>query len=132
MIEWFAWRRAVWFAALWVLSWSSAMRAAAEPWVDTRQVGPFVCQATFSLDELEPFFAELETLDSDLIRTLGIEAANQPIYIYLFSNAQTHREYLAKHYPNVPYRRALFVEQGGQQGVYVYRHDELEIDVRHE
>ena len=32
----------------------------------------------------------------------------------------------------MPYRRALFVEQGGQQGVYVYRHDELEIDVRHE
>ena len=132
MIQWSLRRRAVWFAAVWTCSWSTTLPAAAEPWVDTRQVGPFVCQATFSLDELAPFFAELETLDSDLIRTLGIEAARQPIYIYLFSNAKSHREYLAKHYPNVPYRRALFVEQGGQKGVYVFRHDELEIDIRHE
>jgi hypothetical protein len=106
--------------------------AGAEPWVDTRQVGPFVCQATFALDELAPFFAELETLDRDLMRTLGIEPASQPIYIYLFSNLSSHREYVTKHYPDIPYRRALFVQEGSRAGVYAYRHEELEIDIRHE
>ena len=78
-------RRSISLSPLLLVSLSSMLGTiahtawATEPWVDTRQVGPFVCQATFSLDALEPFFAELETLDSDLIRTLGIEAARQPI-----------------------------------------------------
>lgn len=132
MIDALVRRRALLIAAVWMWSWWTCGPAAAEPWVDTRQVGPFVCQATFSLEELDPFFAELESLDADLIRTLGIEPSRQPIYVYLFSNAQAHRQYVEQHYPNVPYRRALFVQEGGQAGVYAYRHDELEVDIRHE
>jgi hypothetical protein len=125
-------RRTLFVAISVTLNWLAAGLATADPWVDTRQVGPFVCQATFPLDELDPFFAELKTLDAELIRTLGIEPARQPIYVYLFSNLESHRQYLEKHYPSAPYRRALFVQEGGQAGVYAYRHDELEIDIRHE
>src|SRR5690606_10855746 len=35
-------------------------------------------------------------------------------------------------FPDVPYRRALFVQQNGEASVFVYRHDELAIDIRHE
>ena len=105
---------------------------AAEPWVDTRQSGPFICQATFPLKEYEPLLAELQQLQPELIRTLGITPAAEPMYIYLFSDETSHRAYLKEHYPNVPYRPALFVKEGGLTGVYAYRHDTLDVDLRHE
>jgi hypothetical protein len=105
---------------------------AAAPWVDTRQSGPFICQATFPLGEYEPLLAELQQLQPELMRVLGVSPAPEPVYIYLFSDADSHRQFLKEHYPDVPYRRALFVKEGGLAGVYAYRHDELATDLRHE
>lgn len=105
---------------------------AAEHWIDTRQSGPFICQATFPLKEYEPLLAELQELQPELVRVLGVTPAAEPVYIYLFSDAQSHRRYLAEHYPDVPYRPALFVKEGGLAGVYAYRHDALDVDLRHE
>ena len=68
---------------------------AAEHWVDTRQSGPFICQATFPLKEYEPLLAELQELQPELVRILGVSPAPEPVYIYLFSDAQSHRRYLA-------------------------------------
>jgi hypothetical protein len=109
-----------------------ASARAAEPWVDTRQSGPFVCQAAFPLDDYEPLLEELQELQPELIRTLGIEPAREPLYIYLFSDERSHREYVEEHYPSVPYRPALFVKEGGLSGVYAYRRDSLDVDLRHE
>lgn len=112
---------------------SAAMAAAAEPtWVDTRQVGPFVIQATFSLKPYEGLFAELPELQRELTRTLGIPPANEPIYVFLFSDAQQYRSYKERHFPRVPYRPALFILEGGSPGVYTYRKPNLDVDVRHE
>jgi hypothetical protein len=109
-----------------------ATARAAEHWVDTRQSGPFICQATFPLKEYEPLLAELQELQPELVRVLGVSPAPVPVYIYLFSDAQSHRRYLEEHYPDVPYRPALFVKEGGLAGVYAYRHDALAVDLRHE
>lgn len=105
---------------------------AAERWADVRQVGPFVCQATFSLAPYDDFFEEFQTLESELVRVLGITPAKRPLYVYLFSDSQSHRRYLQEHYPGVPYRRALFVQESGRAAVYAYRHEEMELDIRHE
>lgn len=105
---------------------------AAEHWIDTRQSGPFVCQATFRLQEYESLLAELQQLQPELVRVLGIAPAAEPVYIYLFSDADAHRRYLAEHFPDVPYRPALFVKEGGLAGVYAYRHPGLDVDLRHE
>lgn len=118
-------------SVVWLLTFV-ANAEAADPWVDTRQVGPFICQATFSLTEYEPLLAELQTLERELQRTLGVDPATDPIFVYLFSDAEAHREYLQKQYPDVPYRPALFVKEGGQANVYAYRHDKMDDDLRHE
>jgi hypothetical protein len=112
----------------------TATRACAEasPWVDTRQLGPFVCAATFPLDQYEPLFAELPGLQQELVRVLGVAPAAEPIYVYLFSDADQHRAYIEQHYPDVPYRRALYIKEHGRTGVYAYRHEELAVDLRHE
>jgi hypothetical protein len=114
-----------------VALWGESSQAA-DPWVDTRQIGPFICQATFPLKECESVFAELEGLEAELVRTLGIEPAREPIYIYLFSSEKSHRAYFRKHFPDVPWRRALFVREGGMAGVYAFRHPQLDVDLRHE
>jgi hypothetical protein len=114
-----------------LLTFSTSTRAA-DRWVDTRQIGPFICQATFPLKEYEPLLAELQGLQPELVRILGVTPAPEPVYIYLFSDAAAHRRYLAEHYPDVPYRPALFVKEGGLAGVYAYKHDRLAVDLRHE
>ncbi|MCI0492864.1 MAG: hypothetical protein L0Z07_08000 [Planctomycetes bacterium] len=119
-------------AALFISGQHARTALAKEPWVDTRQVGPFVCQATFPLGEYEVLFAELPELQRELTRTLGLPPARRPIDIKLFADETEHRAFLKQHYAHVPYRRALFVKEGGNAGVYAYRHDELDIDLRHE
>ena len=101
-------------------------------WTDTRQVGPFQIQATFPLAKYDTLFAELPDLQRELIRTLGIRAATSPIYVYLFSNDNEYRVYIKAHFPQVPYRPALFVLEGGSPGVYTYEKPDLDIDLRHE
>jgi hypothetical protein len=106
--------------------------AADERWTETRQVGPFVFQATFSLAPYERLFAELPELQRELTRTLGVPPAKDPIYVYLFSDADQYRAYKDRHFPRVPYRPALFILEGGSPGVYTYRKADLDIDIRHE
>lgn len=106
--------------------------ATGQAWLDTRQVGPFVIQATFPLQSYDPLFAELPELQRELTRTLGISPAKEPIYVYLFSDLDEYQAYTHRHFPRVPYRPALFILEGGSPGVYTYRKPDLHIDVRHE
>lgn len=101
-------------------------------WIDTREVGPFTIQATFSLTQYEKLFGELPELQRELTRTLGVPAAKPPIYVYLFSDDDQYRAYTERHFPHVPYRPALFVLEGGSPGVYTFRKPDLDIDLRHE
>ena len=43
-----------------------------------------------------------------------------------------HRTYIEAHYPDIPYRRALFIKEHGLAGLYAYRHADLAVDLRHE
>jgi len=117
--------------AVWTVCAAIASEAD-ERWSDTRQVGPFIFHATFSLAPYERLFAELPLLQRELTRTLGVAPAKNPIYVYLFSDEQQYRAYKDRHFPRVPFRPALFILEGGSPGVYTYRKPDLEIDVRHE
>ena len=105
---------------------------AAVRWIDYRSHGPFQIQASFPLASYLPLFQELSALELELQRTLAVPPAERSINIYLLNDQQSHRELLHKLYPNVPYRRALYVQRGGVGSVYAYRHFELDIDLRHE
>jgi hypothetical protein len=110
----------------------SAAAAKDRAWTDTRQVGPFIFHATFSLSSCEKLFDELPELQRELSRTLGVPPAKAPIYVYLFSDEAEYKAYTEAHFPRVPYRSALFILEGGSPGVYTYRKADLDIDVRHE
>jgi hypothetical protein len=121
------------FALAACLAHAATIAAPDQPkWIDSRQVGPFIIQATFPLKSYEKLFNELPDLERELIRTLGITAAKQPIYVFLFSDIDQYRAFTQKQFPKVPYRSALFVVDAGVPGVYTYRKADLDIDLRHE
>jgi hypothetical protein len=106
--------------------------AAQIAWLDSRQIQPFVIQATFPLAEYDGLFLELPELQREISRTLGVPPARTPIDIFLFANAEQYREYTERHFPKVPYRPALFIWDGGSPAVYTYRKPDFDVDLRHE
>lgn len=107
---------------------------AAEPtrWPDERVAGPFVCRADFDLKEHLVFLRELGPLQRELIRTLGVPPADEPIHLYLFEQKKTYQNFLKHHFPSVPYRRAVYFKARGPGIVMAYSHKGLATDVRHE
>ncbi len=101
-------------------------------WTDTRQVGPFNIQATFSLAKYEKLFNELPDLQREITRTLGVRPTAAPVNVYLFSNEDQYRAYVTRKFPKVPYRTALFVVEGKQPSVYTFEKADMDIDLRHE
>ena len=119
-----------------LIGWSASARTFDEgvqpSWTDSRQIGPFIIQATFDLKPYERLFAELPELQRELSRTLGIAAAKGPIYVSLFESKDQYQKFTQQHFPKVPYRSALFVIDNGLPGIYTYHKADLDIDLRHE
>jgi len=106
--------------------------ARAGTFVDGRVAGAFVCRADFSLARMDGLFQDLAQLQTDLVRTLGVRPAREPIALYLFRDESGYRKYLARFLPEVPYRRALYVKRDGAGMVFAYYSRQFDVDVRHE
>ena len=79
-------------------------------WPDERRKGRFVWHADFSLESMLGMVDEFTELDQELQNKLGIPSSEQPIHLFLFQSAATYKAYLKRHFPQVPYRRALRFE----------------------
>jgi hypothetical protein len=101
-------------------------------WPDERMAGAFYCHADFRLDEFEALWREMAELQQDLTRTLRVPAADEPIHLFLFSNKSIYKDYLQLHFPEVPFRRALYIKDRGPGMVFAYQSSDFETDVRHE
>ena len=101
-------------------------------WPDERSAGPFVCHADFRLDQHGRLLRQIAELERELNETLQIGESQESIHLFLFAKKATYQRYMKRHFPAVPYRRALFVKNGGPGMVFVYRNREFEVDVRHE
>lgn len=84
------------------------------------------------MGSLEGVFEELSGLELEIHRTLAVPPARQSVDVFLLADEESHRSFLKQLYPQVPYRRALYVRRGGRGAIYAYRHDELPVDLRHE
>ncbi len=100
--------------------------------VDRRLAYPFMVRADFSLAEYSPLFDELVQMQSEISRVLALPPARETVHVVLFRDEATYRTYGKKHFPAVPFRRALFVKSAGPGTVYAFRGPEFPVDVRHE
>jgi hypothetical protein len=129
------WRRrcaaaiAVW-AALAAGSRPASCRA--DAWVDSRVGGPFICRAQFPLAGFDRLLKDLAQIQRELVHSLRLPPATEPIEVYLFRDKRSYSRYLKQHLPNVPYRRALYVQNQGPGRVFAFRSPELQTDLRHE
>lgn len=114
------------------LTYSSRQLLAKGPWEDMKQAGPFLARADFDLTEKQGLLEDLVKQREELIYTLGIERSAELIELYVLRNETRYRSYLRQQFPQIPYRRALFVKTGGPGMVFAYRHRDLDTDLRHE
>lgn len=92
----------------------------------------FHCHSTFNLEPHRALFDELGQLERDLHITLGVVKVREPVHIYLLTSQESYQQYVQQFFPDVPYRRALFVKTRGPGMVFAFANDELAVDVRHE
>jgi len=91
-----------------------------------------VLHSDFRLPRRHRLLEEVVALRGDVARELDVPLSDEPIHVYLFETARPFRRYIEKHYPDLPDRRAFFVETDTRLAVYAYWGDRVAEDLRHE
>jgi len=93
-----------------------------------------VVQANFPLTEITSILAEIEQLQYDLNRYIGVPAPQEKIELCLFKNEESYTSFLREFFPKAPTnRRALYVKLDDTPGtLMVQQSKDFEIDLRHE
>ena len=75
---------------------------------------------------------QLNELRTRVATTLDLPPANREIVVYLFEDEERYSEYMTKHYPDLPARRAFFIGSPGELAVYAFLGHRTDEDLRHE
>lgn len=122
--------------ALICLCWTCVGRpqvASAAEWVDSRRVGQFVVNSEVRLHRFSGLIKTIEDQRADVLATLELEPTKSPIEISLFASRRSYVDAVSRQAPEGVNRRACFAKgEDGVGRVFVYVHDEFEIDLRHE
>jgi hypothetical protein len=95
-------------------------------------VEQLVFHSDFELSRDDPLVRQLTAERDEISRTIGLPATDEPIDVYLFRDAAAYGQYLARHFPTVPSRRAFFLESDSRLAVYAHWSDRVGEDLRHE
>ena len=107
-------------------------QSSAARWPYEVQLGQFTVHSDFDAAADSQLREQLGSLQQDVAQTLSIQIHREPIHIILFNDQSTYRSYMRLHFPDVPFRRALFIKRRGPGMVFAYRSDQMLIDLRHE
>jgi hypothetical protein len=75
---------------------------------------------------------ELQVQRSRLSTKLGLSVSDESIHVYLFPTSEELATYMCIYFPDLPDRRAFFVESDTRLTVYAYWGDRVAEDLRHE
>jgi len=75
---------------------------------------------------------ELKGLRSPLLSKLELPGSDEPIHVYLFETQERFQEFVGRDYPQLPARRAFFMETDTRLAVYSHWGDRIAEDLRHE
>ncbi|MAT14618.1 MAG: hypothetical protein CMJ46_05035 [Planctomyces sp.] len=112
--------------------WSRGEKTVGLPAEHRIKTGQLLLLSDFKLKESHPLVQELALLRDEVNDTLQLPHQNKTITVYLFEDKETYHKYLNEHHPNLPDRRAFFVQQGGELAVYTHWGDQIQEDLRHE
>jgi hypothetical protein len=95
-------------------------------------VEQLVFHSDFDLPRDHRLVRELTAERDDIAGTLALPPSEEQIHVYLFRDAEAYGQYLTRHFPSVPSRRAFFVETDTRLAVYAHWSDRVAEDLRHE
>ncbi len=102
------------------------------------RIPPYVFLSDFEIDRGKPLFDELAKLSDQVYSELRLAPGRSAVQVYLFENKERYDEYMRAAYPNLPPRRAFFIQQqralGGADELMVYTSwgERIQQDLRHE
>jgi hypothetical protein len=105
---------------------------AALPDLHVFRVGQLEFRSNFELSRDHRLVRELTAERDDICNALGLPTSDEVITVYLFRDAETYGQYLMRHFPGVPSRRAFFLETDTRLTVYAHWSDRVAEDLRHE
>lgn len=101
-------------------------------WPNELQVGRFTIHADFDVSTSADLPLELSRLTTDVSSVLGIEASHKPVHVVLFASAHEYGRYMRNYFPQLPERRALFIQDRGPGMLFAHWHADVASDLRHE
>jgi hypothetical protein len=105
---------------------------AALPDAHHMRVGHLQIHSDFELSNDHRIVRDLVTERDIISRTLGLPAGNEVIDVHLFADGERYAQFLHRHFPTVPSRRAFFLETDSRLVVYAHWSDHMAEDLRHE
>jgi hypothetical protein len=75
---------------------------------------------------------ELVARRADLGRLLELPNSDESVHVYLFENADRFEQFMELHHPDLPLRRAFFLETDTRLAIYAQWGDRVAEDLRHE
>ncbi len=101
-------------------------------WPVELQVGRFQIHSDFNVANQSGLTPELTSLSNEIGGLLGIQAGDEPVHIVLFETAREYQRYMRNYFPDLPERRALFIQNRGPGMLFAHWHIEIATDLRHE
>ncbi len=99
---------------------------------NTVRLDQLVIHSDFEIPKQHRLLTEVNALRTDVSAMIGLPTSDEPIHVFLFENADTFGGFIHSKYPQLPDRRAFFVESDMQLSVYAQWGDHVATDLRHE
>ncbi|MDZ7619858.1 MAG: DUF1570 domain-containing protein [Patescibacteria group bacterium] len=93
---------------------------------------PLVVYSDFPFDAHHRLLDELVARRADASRALGLPSSSERAHVYLFESTDRFKRFLRIHHPEMPARRAFFLETDTRLLVYAQWGDRVAEDLRHE
>lgn len=114
------------------LLWGQHEMPEPSKWSNCCQYGSFAIYSTVAAAKLHPVALKLEQLPKQIATELGVGLSSEVVRVVVLQNVEEYEWYLSRHFPSVPKRRALFIQNRGQSLVITYFHSDWIEDARHE
>jgi hypothetical protein len=96
------------------------------------RVGQLHFHSDFELSKTNRNVRDLVAERDYIHRTIGLPAGDEVIEVHLFADGERYAQFLKRHFPTVPSRRAFFLETDSRLAVYAHWSDRMAEDLRHE
>ena len=110
----------------------SNLRPRLSSWPHEVLAGQFQIHSTVPVGRLQPYLPKIASLPTELMQSLCISVADQPIHIVVLENRESLDSYVQRLLPSAPSRRALYIRHRGPGLVLTYFNASWLTDARHE